>query len=193
MELRGHYHCVTCSTCPMTTELKQFVNPNKGDIIKLNHLLTCASKNFVYLIKFSCEKMYIGTSMRTIRTWILEHCSRIRNRILEAPMVVHFIGKGYIHNYLNFFVLLKYKLHSNNSADANKVLLKVEVKWIFKLNTFHLHGLNQVWTYLCIHRKSQSRAFFRRVQLILQLFCVKTVLTVPCSCTSALFYFAFIY
>lgn len=42
-----------------------------------------------------CENLFIGMSTRSARLCFVEHCSEIRQRVREAPLVSHFIDAGH--------------------------------------------------------------------------------------------------
>lgn len=79
----------------------------------------------------------MGMSTRVLKVRIMEHKSRIRNKISEAPLVIHFII------ILRFFAFFKCKLHPYNLADVTKTLPNMEDNLIFNLNSVPPVGLNQ--------------------------------------------------
>lgn len=80
---------------------------------------------------------------RMLNVHIMEHKSRIKNKIPEAPLVEHFIQAGHALEELRFFAFFKSKSHPYNIVDVPKCLQQLEATWIFKMNSLEPHGLNQ--------------------------------------------------
>lgn len=81
------------------------------------------------------ETEIILNANKQVHTPILEHGSRIKNKIQEAPMVSHFLEAQHTSDDSSF-VPRAYEI-----SEITKVLLNLEAKWIFKLKTYHHYGL----------------------------------------------------
>lgn len=108
-----------------------------------------ASKNVVYVDFCGCPKYYISSSTPAVKTCIIEHWSRLKNGVLNAPMVEHCSAAQNHFEDLKFFVIYKYENKGFNRQDVKKVLLCREHFWIFKLHTMAPDGMNQGMDLLC--------------------------------------------
>ena len=80
--------------------------------------------------------------MRAVKTRILEHRSRIKNGVMEAPMVSHFKDMGHSHNDLCYVILKRFQSHPFNRINVEKSLLQMEAFVIYKFKTIGAMGLN---------------------------------------------------
>lgn len=80
--------------------------------------------------------------MSNVTIRILEHRFRIRNCILEAPMVTRFIEKNHSPEELKFCVLYKFESRPYTSMDISKELFLKEAYFIRKSQTLHPEGLH---------------------------------------------------
>lgn len=86
----GHHKCGSCIACPMAWEINEYVNPSNGFRIKFTDFTSCSSKRIVYLLGCPCGLPYVGSSTRAVKTHVLEHKSRIKNNVTDAPPVGHY-------------------------------------------------------------------------------------------------------
>lgn len=130
--IQGHKKCGTCIRCQTTVEGTEFTH-NK---IKWKHLdfTNCKTKNTVYGIICSCQKLYIGKTTQQINVRITQHRSRIKRQVPNAPMVEHFTSNAHNETYFKWTVLAVVK-PGKNSMDINAALLKKEAYLILKFNT----------------------------------------------------------
>lgn len=80
----------------------------------------------MYLVVCPCGLPYVGSSMHTVKMCILEHKSRIKNRIIEAPLVSHYISMHHSPEDMKFCTLYKYNSYPYNWVDVHKLLLQKE-------------------------------------------------------------------
>lgn len=59
----------------------------------------------MYLVMCACPLLYIGKTSRSLRIRLLEHQSRIRLEVTEAPMVEHFLTSGHKEDEFSHTVL----------------------------------------------------------------------------------------
>lgn len=144
---KGHFRCWKCLVCPQTIEGKTIDIPELELHIPLNHFSTCRTSNAVYIIKCRCPHVYRGSSTRPLKARILEHKLRIKLKVLDAPMVSHFLDKAHAFNDFGFSVLYESKLMDPQMIQ--KDLLKYECLWIHKLHTMELRGLNASNDFSC--------------------------------------------
>ena len=91
----------------------------------------------------------MGQTSRPLRTRIIEHKSRIRNKILEAPLIAHFIQHGHSAESLTFFAIEVINNRALHYSNINDSLLKKEAIWIHKLQSLAPTGLNDRIDYSC--------------------------------------------
>lgn len=88
MAVVGHYKCNMCAACGTTNTIKTFrIN---GQQVTLKHFSNCNTSNVVYCIKCPCGLHYIGKTVQQVKKRILQHQSRIRCKVENAPLVEHY-------------------------------------------------------------------------------------------------------
>lgn len=135
----GHYKCGHCNVCDITMEITEFTH--RGTTYIFQHRTTCGSMNVVYVISCPCGLLYVGKTIRTFRTRIREHSSRLKCKTLEAPLVQHCLNQGHIFEQLRCFVIDHVHI-AMRGRTIDETLLWKEQKWIFTLNTAYPSGLN---------------------------------------------------
>lgn len=85
-EISGYYKCGQCSICIVTRELQKFTYQKE---YVLRHRTTCGSQNVIHAIACPCDLLYIGKTSRSFKTRILEHKSRLKHKVMQAPLVPH--------------------------------------------------------------------------------------------------------
>lgn len=76
---------------------------------------------------------------RQVGGWV-KNCSKIKHKIMDAPMVEHFVEQGHSEFDFKFCVISKFIKPMYHQVDVIKSLLRY---WIAKLNTVMPVGLNQ--------------------------------------------------
>lgn len=117
----GHFRCRRCKICPIVMEGNNCI---QGQEIVKKGFSTCGTEGVVYLIKCTCPLLYVGKTSRTLRTCLLEHRSRIRLKVYEAPMVEHFLSAGHREDEFGHTVLYVGKLKGKR---ATKRTLEISV------------------------------------------------------------------
>lgn len=88
---------------------------------------------------------YVGSSMHVVKMHVLEHKSRIKNNIVEAPLVSHFQSMQHSHEQMKFCVL--YTVHLSPILTTGLIytdcFFKKNQFFIFHLNLETPYGLNQ--------------------------------------------------
>lgn len=69
--------------------------------------------------------------------------SRIRHKVLKAPLVQHFVNQNHQYNDFTCIVLEVVTAHDCKHRDLYRCLLQRKTYWISKLNTLIPKGLNQ--------------------------------------------------
>lgn len=120
--------CVTCSALKETTFVQSHYT---GQKFKLFHNITCDSVGLVYLINcLDCKKQYVGETGGELRIRHRGHRQEIRKA--NTPLGKHF------QSCKNFELIGIEKLVNN----SKRVREEVELKWIYRLNTFAPVGMN---------------------------------------------------
>lgn len=106
---------------------------------------TCNTSSIVYLILCKCLIIYVGSTVRMVKIRILEHCSRLRLRVAEAPLVMRFSEAGHKEDNFKYMVIYVAK---PSCQDLRRTLLRKEAFWTYKLDTITPRGLNMKIDYL---------------------------------------------
>lgn len=136
----GHYKCGICKICSLTVTTKVLHFSDKGFSHTLKSFSNCKTCFTVYLLTCKCGKRYIGSTVRQLRVRILEHISRIKNQVAEAPLVHHFTTEQ--HGSSDFTICVLETVQPSLNHDTKRVLLQKESYWIHRLNTLDPYGLN---------------------------------------------------
>lgn len=138
---KGHFKCGHCKVCHLIME--DPVVPVHGRDFRIQHnfFSTCSTGGVVYLLKctYAPPLLYVGKTMCTLRTRLLEHQSHLRLRIPEAPLVDHFNFAQHSEHDLRHTVL--YVGQKQGDSLENEPL-RSEAFWIFFLNTTIPDGMN---------------------------------------------------
>ena len=145
---KGHYKCGSCGVCKYALQVKEFVDVQSGFKFQIEHFSNCNTKNSVYAWMCPCKKIYIGKSTRPIKLRINEHRSRIRNKVLEAPLVEHYIRQKHTEDDFVFFIIWKPKIDLYNRRNIEKLLLQQEARYIHLFETMSPKGLNEHQEYI---------------------------------------------
>lgn len=102
--IEGHHKCGNCVACESTIEGTEFVHQK----IKWKHLqfTNCKNRNVVYAVTCPCNKIYIGKTNQQVNQRITQHRSRIKNKVLTAPMVEHFVAAAHTERECRWTVLV---------------------------------------------------------------------------------------
>ena len=136
--LVGHYKCGNCVACEFTLNGKSF---SHGSInYELRHFSNCNTSNVVYAIWCPCGLVYIGQTTQPVKSRIIQHRSRIRCQIANAPLVAHFVTLNHTADDIIWQVIEVVKLPPRGGS-LSALLLRVECKWITKCGSID-RGLN---------------------------------------------------
>lgn len=137
----GHHKCLNCVACKYVIEGKELVNPQNNRRYALRQLTSWSSKFCIYAIFCQYQLIYVGSTSRSIKVRILEHVARIKNKVLEAPLISHFENPGHDSNSLRYTVIEQVK--GSPGMDKVRLLHQREIFWTFQLNSSHPNGLNE--------------------------------------------------
>lgn len=138
--ITGHHKFGQCDICALTITVKQTAFPDKGFTHTLTSFSNCKTKFCVYLLECFCGKRYVGSTRWQLHVRVQEHISRIKQQVLEAPLVNHFISAK--HEPTDFRVVVLETIQPAVYRDCLRLLLQRESFWIFRLGTLSPEGLN---------------------------------------------------
>jgi len=133
----------TCRYCPRITQATRIRSHTTGIKYRIRTESNCNSNNLIYCIECKkCQKQYVGQTYRTLKERMKGHFGDIGKTDPETTVGIHFNLPDhngindisiYVLEFLHFPRLyLEYKPHRE----------KVELKWIYRLNTWFPQGLN---------------------------------------------------
>lgn len=71
-----------------------------------------------------CGLIYVRSSTCPVKTSILDHFSRIKNKIMDALLISHFLEKLHTYDQIKFCVIFQYRPQMYNRSDPRKTLLQ---------------------------------------------------------------------
>lgn len=126
---------------PVTTiEGSQFTH--NGVYWRHLEFTNCKSQNVIYALVCTCPKIYVGKTNQQVNQRITQHRSRIKKKVVTAPVVQHFVEKGHTERDFKWTVLHMVDT-SKNVGDIECRLLKKEAYLILKYNAMTA-GLNEM-------------------------------------------------
>lgn len=141
----GSYSCGNCSFCSYLPKMKESTVPREGKKIQLRQFFNCRSKGIVYVTTCTCPKLYVGKTIQEFRRRISKHLKSMWKGE-ETPLARH-IRNFHQGNFkiLKFWGLKQVKM-GQRKGNLDKILLKEEAKWIYRLNMLSSNGLNEGFT-----------------------------------------------
>ncbi|XP_069476308.1 kyphoscoliosis peptidase-like [Ambystoma mexicanum] len=118
--------------CQFTKTTK--VSTHKEISWTLQDHTNCNTKQVIYTIECPCGLLYVGKTMRAVKTRIGEHRSCIKNKVPDKPLVEHYVKKNHTNMDIKWCVLQKVNI-TRRGGDIDKTLTKLEQKWVHKLRT----------------------------------------------------------
>ncbi|OCT67303.1 hypothetical protein XELAEV_18038589mg [Xenopus laevis] len=120
--------------------------------VKLKDYAVCDSKGVIYMLKCLCGLIYVGQTIRSIKTRIKEHKNDIRNfkqgTYTDTAVARHFNAAKHTHGQLRWVVLEIVQL-LYRGGDFKQKMLQREANWILKLNALAPKGLIEAWSMKC--------------------------------------------
>lgn len=136
------FHCNApdCHTCKHHALMgSSFTSSTYGSSHQVKGLLTCKTKNIIYLITcIKCNIQYVGETGRSLSERLIDHRSNIKNK-KKTPIAIHFNTPG--HSTLRDLKIMAIEAISD-SHDPLRRRRQLETLWQTKLGTIHPHGLN---------------------------------------------------
>lgn len=145
---QGNFPCKSCTSCIHYLKLQSFTHPHTRKIYKIKQLITCKSTHVVYILICPCPLLYVGKTIRALRTRILEHLSAIRRCDATSSVSQHFQLAKHAISDLKFLGIERV-LPKRRGGDVDKKLLQRESFWIFELNSLFPKGMNEEINYSC--------------------------------------------
>ncbi|XP_041428582.1 uncharacterized protein LOC121396973 [Xenopus laevis] len=152
IQKKGTFPCLNCVCCASIIKGSSINHPTKGNKLNLNDYATCESKGVIYMLKCPCGLVYVGQTIRNVKTRIKEHKGDIRNykpgSQTDTTVARHFNEAKHRHGQLKWVVLEVVQPLSRGGNFKQKMLQR-EAKWISKLNSLAPVGLNDAWSLKC--------------------------------------------
>ena len=124
-----------CKTCNHLNPTISISDPKCKFEIK--HSFTCVSSNLIYCISCcKCGKLYIGGTGRRLGDRFAEYLRDIKNNECNKPVARHFNSASHSISDIKVSAIL-------SITGANDTRKKQEQRLIYKLGTFHPHGLDE--------------------------------------------------
>lgn len=142
----GVYRCKKrgCLTCQFITHGKTSLQDSSGNTFHIKQFITCSTDFVIYILKCSCNLLYVGRTIRPMRKRIGEHRRFITKGDVEHSVPRHFLSK---HNKdtKNLEVMAIEAIPKGTLTDNERfsLLCKRETFWIFKLGSLTPGGLNE--------------------------------------------------
>lgn len=137
----GNYPCGNCAHCHNSVKTNTFKHPRTGKRFGIRGIITCNTKNVIYMLTCPCEKIYIGKTTRPLKQRISEHKSSIRRNDENYPVACHFNNLSHPLSSLRFQGIEQVTLH--RGGDVDRKLCQRELFWIHKLDALQPSGLNE--------------------------------------------------
>uniref|UniRef100_A0A8C5MP74 Reverse transcriptase domain-containing protein n=1 Tax=Leptobrachium leishanense TaxID=445787 RepID=A0A8C5MP74_9ANUR len=141
---KGFHGCGNCLSCRSTGNKKRIIKEvdHKRGKWKIRDILTCFSKNVLYLLVCPCGLKYIGRTTRALNVRVREHIRNISKGLETHSVPLHF-KKSHNCDPKNLEFLALKKIHpQRRGGDAIKLLGKEEMRFIYEFGTLHPAGLN---------------------------------------------------
>lgn len=142
---QGMHKCnsAKCSTCKMVQETTHFWNKRKQKQFIIKQHYNCASTHAIYKIDCNiCDLAYVGSTIRSVRTRISEHIRDIIKPSESRSMSM--ASKHFVQQHAGALTGFQFTvIDSIKHNEKVSELRKLEVKWMYALNTLFPAGLNQ--------------------------------------------------
>ncbi|XP_069493449.1 uncharacterized protein [Ambystoma mexicanum] len=140
--IKGYYKCGQCSMCQYAENGKTTVIKPNGTNFTIQQLINCNSQFVIYIIQCACKKLYIGSTIRKLKTRISEHIRAITNRDTRSPIANHFTESHHPSqiSQIKFYGIVKLK-PAPRGGNLQLRLRQQEARWICMMDTCHT-GLN---------------------------------------------------
>ncbi|XP_073422111.1 uncharacterized protein [Dendrobates tinctorius] len=144
----GFFKCGDCSFCNYMRPGKSFCSASTGRMFFYRGFSNCKTTGVIYMATCSCPKNYIGKTRREFRRRVGEHLGDIRHK-RETPLAKHMWM--YHNGDLGDIKFCAVEVvHVNpRGGNVDKVMLRRECEWIFRMESLEPRGLNEQLSYAC--------------------------------------------
>ena len=118
-----------------------FRHPHTGWKIPVSGIISCKTKEAIYLITGSCGKAYIGQTKRQLKQCIAEPRSSIRCKNIDYPAAAHFFEANHPISSL-IYTGIEHVALPRRGGNMEILLLQREAYWISCLKTLTPGALN---------------------------------------------------
>ncbi|XP_077137236.1 uncharacterized protein LOC143798719 [Ranitomeya variabilis] len=138
---KGCFPCLSCVNCTYMIKGSSFKHPETNKEYRIRQYLTCNSDYVIYLLECPCKLWYIGETTGELKTRINNHRHSIRKKRLDLPVSKHFTEAKHTERDLKFRIIDGISTQ-RRGGDRTALLKKLELRWIYELNTLKPKGLN---------------------------------------------------
>lgn len=128
---KGQYQCGHCSVCLNVLPVRKvFIHPITQKRFYIDDFSNCDTTHVIYIIQCPCSLLYVGKTKRNIRVRIIEHKSCIRRRVIDKPLVQHWIDQAHTLSDLKFCVIKKVRMNwrggnrENTTSDGTEIYFR---------------------------------------------------------------------
>ncbi|XP_078506116.1 uncharacterized protein LOC144763946 [Lissotriton helveticus] len=87
--IKGFFTCSDCNMCALGKNRTKEFCYNTNKTYTIDHLINCNTKYVVYILGCDCNKIYVGSTKRALKTRIQEHVRARRNGDMRHPLTFH--------------------------------------------------------------------------------------------------------
>ncbi|CAJ0938430.1 unnamed protein product [Ranitomeya imitator] len=149
----GFYPCGNCIACPNMVRATAFKSWDGRTTFSITQHITCDTIGVVYYISCPCSKIYVGLTLRPLKTRIREHYRDIINAqgiedlAILKPVPRHFkVAHGCDASLLKAFGIDKIHIDARG-GNWRKSLVQLEARWIHRIGSVQPYGLNEILSF----------------------------------------------
>ncbi|XP_078502402.1 uncharacterized protein LOC144756435 [Lissotriton helveticus] len=137
---KGFYTCGSCVICSHGINKTKTFSFNGSKLFHINDFINCNSVGIIYVIICSCDRVYIGSTKRPLKTRMQEHRRAIMNRDTRSPLYVHMEKEHGANLGFKFHGIQKVPQHVRGGNWELRIR-QTEARWIIRCRSM-THGLN---------------------------------------------------
>lgn len=138
----GFFKCNTCRACKFGRNQFEYTTPFDDIPIKIKGHHTCRTDHAVYILKCSCDLIYVESTKLQVYARILQHLRAIVNSDSNYPVARHF--KAVHSNDLKdlYYFVIDAVPKQIRGGNRERQLRQLESRYIVKLDSKMPNGLN---------------------------------------------------
>ena len=143
---RGCFKCTAkCDLCKkFLKESNCFTSTSTGRTYPITQILSCKSKNVIYLVTCKkCNMQYVCSTSNEFKTRFRNHKSSVITKKRTCEVAIHFNKEPHALQDFEFLIIEQLCNLSANNNTLDDRLLTREAFWCAQLFTLKPHGLNK--------------------------------------------------